>query len=155
MVALLDVSVLVALFDSGHRNHEAAHDWFDDHRHLGWATCPLTENGLLRVATSPTFANPPHRAVDVAARLASLRSGGHHHFWPAALSLTDDRIFNLTYVRGHRQLTDVYLVGVAKTQGGMLATFDRSIHLRAVKGATRDHLHVISAAPEESMPGGR
>jgi len=155
MVALLDVSVLVALFDSGHKDHQAAHDWFQDYRRNGWATCPLTENGFLRLATSPTFANPPHRAIDIASRLARLRGSGHHQFWPAALSLTDDRIFNLSFVRGHRQLTDVYLLGVAKTQGGTLATFDRSIHLAAVRGATRDHLQVISAAPGESRPGGR
>lgn len=49
-VSLLDVNVLVALFFPDHVHHDLAHDWFADHRHLGWATCPLTENGLIRVA---------------------------------------------------------------------------------------------------------
>ena len=49
-VSLLDVNVLVALFFPDHVHHELAHDWFADHREQGWATCPLTENGLVRVA---------------------------------------------------------------------------------------------------------
>ena len=48
-VALLDVNVLVALFNPVHVHQELAHDWFADHRASGWATCPLTENGFLRV----------------------------------------------------------------------------------------------------------
>src|SRR5205807_1947335 len=54
-VALLDVNVLVALFDPDHVHHEPAHRWFAEQRGTGWATCPLTENGLLRVLTHPAY----------------------------------------------------------------------------------------------------
>ena len=54
-VALLDVNVLVALFDSSHVHHEVAHDWFADHRAQGWATCPHTENGFVRVLANPAY----------------------------------------------------------------------------------------------------
>ena len=47
-VALLDVSLLIALFDRDHVHHEAAHDWFADHHSEGWATCPLSQNGFVR-----------------------------------------------------------------------------------------------------------
>lgn len=151
MATLLDVSVLLALFDPGHVHHELAHDWFEDHRREGWASCPITENGFIRLVTSPTFANPPHRAADIVPRLTALRRSGHHQFWPDSVSFTDEGVFNLAQIRGHKQLTDVYLLGLARSKGGALATFDRSIHLGAVKGATLANLQVISAAPEESM----
>ncbi len=150
MVALLDVSVLLPLFDSSHVHHELAHDWFQDQRREGWATCPLTENGLVRLATRVGYANPPLRPADIVSRLATLRRTGRHEFWPATLSLTDDRLFDAARIRGHKQITDSYLLGLAKSNGGALATFDQSIHLGSVKGATRQHLMVISAAPAES-----
>lgn len=153
VVALLDVSVLLALFDPSHVHHEIAHDWFEDQKPHGWASCPITENGFIRLATSPAFTNPPLRAADIVPKLNALRKSGHHHFWPDAPSLADDRIFNPAYIRGHQQLTDVYLLGVARAAGGALATFDRTIQLGAVKGATRAHLMVISAGPRESTSG--
>jgi predicted nucleic acid-binding protein len=56
--ALLDVNVLVALFDPDHVHHELAHDWFGDHRAQGWATCPVTQNGLVRVLSNPRYGSP-------------------------------------------------------------------------------------------------
>ncbi|MDO8680290.1 MAG: VapC toxin family PIN domain ribonuclease [Acidobacteriota bacterium] len=150
MIALLDVSILVALFDPGHVHHEIAHDWFDEQRREGWATCPLTENGFVRLATSLVYASPPHRPVEIVQRLATLRRSGRHHFWPDSLSLADERVFAPSLVRGHKQITDVYLLGLAAANHGTLATFDRSISIGAVKGATRSTLQVITAVPEGS-----
>lgn len=155
MVALLDVNVLIALFEPHHVHHEMAHDWFEDQRHAGWATCPVTENGFVRVVTNPAFANPPNRPVDIVHKLAVLRQSGQHHFWSDSLTLTDERVFNAALIRGHKQVTDIYLVGLAKKQGASFATFDRSIPLAAVKGATRANLQVISAVPAESSSGDR
>jgi toxin-antitoxin system PIN domain toxin len=146
VIALLDVSVLIALFDQTHRNHDVAHDWFDDQRVEGWATCPLTENSVVRVLSGAAFRNPPYRAVELIETLTALRGVGGHHFWPATVSLTDQAVFDPAYIAGHKQLTDVYLLGLAKVSGGALATFDRSIHLRAVKGATKANVKIISAA---------
>jgi toxin-antitoxin system PIN domain toxin len=146
VIALLDVSVLIALFDHTHRNHDAAHDWFDDQRAEGWATCPITENGVVRILAGAAFRNPPYRVVELIESLAALRAVGGHHFWPASLSLSDESVFDPAYIAGHKQLTDVYLLGLAKVSGGALATFDRSIQLRAVKGATKANLQIISAA---------
>ena len=69
---------------------------------------------------------------------------GDHAFWPAPVSLRDEKIFNPSFIRGHRQLTDVYLLGLAVKTGGRLATFDRTIPLGAVIGARREALAVIS-----------
>jgi hypothetical protein len=67
-----------------------------------------------------------------------------HVFWPDGLSITDERLFKPAFVRGHRQVTDVYLLGLAVKRGGRLATFDRTIPLGAVAGATPGAIAVIS-----------
>lgn len=140
--ALLDVSVLVALFDPDHIHHDAAHDWFAAHREHGWATCPLTELGLVRVLSSPAYWPGAERTAQAVDRFREFRASGDHQFWRDSLELTDD-IFRLAFLKGHRQLTDVYLLGLAVKRNGRLATFDRTIPTRAVSGADRDTLVVI------------
>jgi hypothetical protein len=148
--ALLDVNVLVALFDPDHVHHELAHDWFADNRRHGWATCPVTESGFLRVLSNPAYGiSEVARPGDLVARLRRFCASGHHQFWPDAVSLRDEMLFDLAMVAGHRQLTDVYLLGLAKKEGGRLATFDRTIPLKAVKGLRPDVLAVITAVDGE------
>jgi hypothetical protein len=89
-------------------------------------------------------------------RVGQLCATAQHTFWPDTVSLRDQTIFKVSFVRGHRQLTDVYLLGLAMAMGGCLATFDRTIPIGAVVGASRETLHVISAAPSgESSPPAR
>jgi hypothetical protein len=142
--ALLDVNVLVALFDADHIHHETAHDWFADHRQFGWATCSITENGFVRVAARVVEDAPLTRPSALVERLQTFQKSGGHRFWPDSVSLTDARVFHPAVIRGHRQVTDIYLLGLAKTMGGCLVTFDQTIPLGAVVGATRDTLQVIS-----------
>ena len=142
-VALLDVNFLVALFDAEHVHHEAAHDWFADHRALGWATCPITENGFVRVLANPSYGPQFTQASELIDCLRKLCASGHHEFWDDAISLRDGRLFNVT--QGYRQLTDICLLGLAVRRGGRLATFDQKIPLAAVKGATRASLEVVAA----------
>lgn len=141
--ALLDVNVLVALFDAGHVHHEAAHDWFGDNRKHGWATCPITENGFVRVLANPQ-SGVTERAPAIVESLRHFCASGHHQFWPEDLSLRDE-LFDLSVAQGHRQLTDIYLLGLAAQMGGVLATFDRSIPVRAVRTASAGTLVVIGA----------
>lgn len=147
--ALLDVNLLVALFDPDHIHHELAHDWFADHRRDGWATCPITENGFVRVLSNSTYGAALQRPSGLLDRLRRFCAGEHHRFWPASVSLRDDKLFTAALVRGHRQVTDVYLLGLAVRMKGRLATFDATIPRNAVVGATADHVHVISAANGE------
>lgn len=147
-VALLDVNVLVALFDPDHVHHEVAHDWFTDHRRHGWATCAVTETGLLRVVSRPGYGNDVHRPADLVPLLRKFCGSTGHHFWEESVSLRDEALFDPALIRGHAQLTDIYLLGMAKRHKGRLATFDRTIPYAAVKGAKRDLLQII--APESS-----
>lgn len=142
-VSLLDVNVLVALFFPDHIHHDLAHDWFADHRHEGWATCPLTENGLIRVACQQPSDESLLRPVDVVTHLSRFCRDKLHRAWTDSVSLTDATLFAPQFIGGHRQVTDVYLLGLAKKMGGRLATFDRSIPVKAVRGGTAELLHVI------------
>lgn len=143
--ALLDVNVLIALFDETHVHHQTAHDWFADHADAGWATCPLTENGFLRVLTHPR-AGVEDDPLTVFNSLRTFCGSRQHVFWEDAISLRDPRIFDDSVILSHKQLTDVYLLGLATRKRGRLATFDTRIPLKAVKGATRDNLAVIAPA---------
>ena len=147
--ALLDVNLLVALFDADHVHHELAHDWFADNKSEGWATCPVTENGLVRVLANPKYGSPMSAIPAMLERLEKFRVSGHHEFWTDVVSLTDSTLFTPSFVRGYRQLTDVYLLGLAHKKGGRLATFDRSIPLAAVTGAGRNTLEIIGPAGED------
>lgn len=142
--ALLDVNVLVALFDPDHVHHDEAHDWFADTGRRAWATCPITENGFVRAAAVLAAARPSTTIARLIASLRRFTSEPGHEFWPDTPTLTDASLFDPDRVVGHRQLTDVYLLGLAVKHRGVLATFDRKIPLAAVKGARREHLAVIA-----------
>jgi len=71
---LLDVNVLIALIDSSHVSHELAHDWFAREGRSCWATCPITENGLVRIIANPKYPNALSTAADAMALLAQLAS---------------------------------------------------------------------------------
>ena len=144
-VSLLDVNVLVALFFADHVHHDLAHDWFADHREDGWATCPLTENGLIRVACQQPADDAVVRPADVIRNLDRFRRDKHHRSWADSVSLTDATLFATQFISGPRQVTDVYLLGLARKMGGRLATFDRTIPVKAVRGATAESLVVIEA----------
>jgi uncharacterized protein len=142
MRALLDVNVLIALFDADHSLHGAAVTWFSEHGKAGWASCPLTQNGCIRVMSQPPYANPiPVHAV--AGRLREAAGDPHHEFWPDESSLLDERAIDTTRIHGPKQLTDVYLLALAVARGGRLVTFDRSLPIDAVLRAQRKHLVVI------------
>ena len=141
--ALLDINVLVALFDPDHVHHDIAHDWFADHRAQGWATCPITQNGLIRVLSNPRYGSAVSSLRAVHEAVQRFVSSSEHEFWPDDISLADKALFDVSAMSSHRQLTDVYLLGLATKGKGHLVTLDRSIPLRAVVGASPTTLTVI------------
>lgn len=146
-VHLLDVAVLVALFDPDHPHHELAHTWFADQRSAGWATCATTEAGFVRVMAHPDYGGTLTRLESVVERLRMFKASGHHHFWPEEVSIADLDVVRPSYMRGHRQVQDVLLLALAVRRNGRLATFDRTIPVSAVVGATRDSIAIIGASP--------
>ncbi|MCU1233851.1 MAG: domain family protein [Candidatus Solibacter sp.] len=145
-IALLDVNVLVALMDPTHIHHESAHRWLGVNRRRGWATCPITINGCIRILASPAYGTAIANVAEITSLLEIACSTPDHHFWPDSVSLLDKSLFRPSMLAGHRTITDVYLLGLAVRNHGRLATFDQSISLRAVHDATPGNLALISRA---------
>ena len=142
MRVLFDVNVLIALFDPGHVHHDRAHAWWEQNRASGWASCPLTQNGFVRVMSQPGYPNSV--ATPEAIRiLGTAEHQQEHAFWPDDLSITDSARFRSERILGPKQVTDLYLLSLAVQRDGRLATFDRTIPLLAVVGAKSQHLVVL------------
>ena len=142
MRALLDINVLIALLDAAHVHHARAMEWLGANIRDGWASCPLTQNGCVRVLAQPNYPNSVP-AVHAAARLREAVRTVHHAFWADDQSLLDDDLFNWTHLLGPRQLTDAYLLALAVRHKGRFVTLDRRVPLAAVPGAQAKHLVVV------------
>lgn len=142
MRSLLDVNVLIALLDSDHSLHRAASEWLSRNTAAGWASCPLTQNGCVRIMSTAGYRNS-HSLPVVAARLAEACATSLHQFWHDDISILDTQAVNCSRVHSPRQLTDVYLLALAVKHGGRLVTFDTAIARNAVVGADPRHLLAI------------
>jgi toxin-antitoxin system PIN domain toxin len=131
---LLDVNALIALIDPAHVCHDAAHRWFAEGGREAWATCPLTENGVIRIAGHPRYPGAPGSPAAVAAIVARLRTLSGHVFWPDDISLVGAEYIDAGQILTSGQVTDSYLLALAVAHGGQLATFDRRLSAKAVKG---------------------
>jgi hypothetical protein len=129
---LLDVNVLIALIDPAHVQHDRAHDWFAAEGQQAWASCPMTENGVLRIVGSARYPNSPGTPAAVAELITVLLSLNGHEFWPDDISLFDNRRANIASLLNSTQVTDTYLLALACAHGGKLATFDRKLVVAAV-----------------------
>jgi uncharacterized protein len=140
--ALLDVNVLIALLDSDHASHDSAIDWFAQHAREGWASCPITQNGCIRIMSNPAYPNPlPVQAV--IQHLAGACRQDIHEFWPDEVSLLDSEVVDTTRIHGPRQLTDMYLLALAVQHEGRLVTFGTGMPLAAVRKATTQNLLIL------------
>ena len=100
MRALLDVNVIIALLDSAHVMHASACTWLERNLDQGWATCPLTQTGVVRIMAQPAYPNT-QPAQQVAARLAEACDHPSHAFWPQQISLLqEDRCLSAGTGRG-------------------------------------------------------
>jgi uncharacterized protein len=145
VISLLDVNVLVALFDPAHVYHEAAHAWFGVNRIRRWATCPLTENALVRVLSNPRISWPAHGGGGCGLAAADLLFESRPCLLGDSISMRDHARFHWNRIQGHRQLTDVYLLALSVSNEGRLATFDSAISIRSVQAAKPPHLELVAA----------
>lgn len=146
MRALLDVNMLLALADARHPLHETAGRWrMNDLGPDGWASCPLTQNGFVRICTQKSYPNPlsMHEALGVLDRMTSRAD---HAFWADDASLLDTTLIDRTRLLGPRLITDVYLLALAAKRGGRLVTLDTGISVQAVRGARPGNLCVVGQA---------
>ena len=143
MRALLDVKVWIALIDNAHQLSDLA-NVFIAKTGVKIATCPLVENGVVRVMSSPHYSRRGAPAIQqVRERLREAWGALDHAFWADDVSLREDERFNFARVQGHNQITDLYLLALAVHHGGCLASFDQSIALSSVHGAMPKHLLML------------
>lgn len=139
MRALFDVSALLAVFDKDHVFHATARAWWTVNPSDGWATCPLTQNGFIRIMSQPSYLQK-RSAIEAVEALRIGVQQPDHEFWSDDISITDAALFDYDYILGPNQITDVYLLGLAAKKGGRFVTFDRGLSLKAVRGAQPRHL---------------
>jgi toxin-antitoxin system PIN domain toxin len=143
MRALLDVNVLIALLDPDHAFHDRGHNWWAANAKHGWASCPLTENGVVRIMSNPGYSrHVTFTPGDLIGRLGQFAENSDHKFWSDDISFRDKAIFSTDRIHGSRSLTDLYLLALATEHQGRLVTFDRGIPLSAVSLAKPENLCV-------------
>ncbi len=131
---LLDINLLLALTDPMHVHHEPAHLWFAEKGKTAWATCAITENGFIRIASHPRYPNRPGDLPAVFSILSQLCSAPGHRFWAEDISIL--QILKPKTLISHAHITDAYLLGLAVYKKGKLATLDRRIPAESVTNGT-------------------
>ena len=144
MTYLLDVNLLIAFCDPFHAHHQHAHRWFSAEKVVNWATCPLTENGFVRITSGSTYPGGHGTVVEQLDQLRqSCRQSGHI-FWPDDLSIRDKDMWSMLQTINPHQLTDLYLLALAVKRGGKLASFDQRIPAHLIQGG-KAALHIVRA----------
>ena len=141
MKSLLDVNCLIALFDEPHASHLIVKNWFLNAESNGWLTCPITENGCIRILSAQVYARPKP-AVAVIHALRQAFKNPSHHFVADDFSLTDSGWLEPSLLTSS-QVTDICLLKLAMKNNARLVTLDRRIKHSAVEGATLEHLLVL------------
>lgn len=141
--ALLDVNVLIALLDAQHVHHRLCQQWLHQHIADGWASCPITLNGCIRIMSQPTYPNAVP-LQQVAARLQQAMQTPQHQFWPDDVNPLQGDTMQWQQLLHSRQVTDAYLLALACRHEGRLVTLDRKISLRHVGNSSDDNLHIIT-----------
>ncbi len=143
MRALLDINVLIALLDPDHAFHARAHAWWRRDRPT-WASCPLSENGAVRIMASPSYSKARRFTVgELVTLLQTFTAASNHAFWPDSISILDPARFDHPRILSAKALTDLYLLSLAVEKSGRLVTFDQGIALSAVTAATPKNLLVL------------
>ena len=142
MALLLDVNVLIARIDPRHEHHERVIRWEHDNASERLVTCPLTQNGFVRIYGHPGYPDGPGSPAEALVELRHLLNLRTHQFIADSVSLSDTTVFGPLAGTTPKQLTDVYLLGLAVSEGIYFATTDSRVYHEAVIGGEKG-LHVI------------
>jgi uncharacterized protein len=119
VIELFDSNVLVALALPAHVHHERVSSWWAARDSDGFATCPITQGALLRLAMQRG-----HSIHDAMRLLQAISTLPDHEFWPDSLRYEEVRIAG---VLGHRQVTDAYLAQLARQHRARLVSLDAGL----------------------------
>jgi toxin-antitoxin system PIN domain toxin len=127
MTYLLDANALIALAWPEHTLHERVARWFERRGQKEWATCAFTQSALVRILSNPSFSEQALTPADALLLLEQNTAHPNHRFWSTDISLQDALEAAQITLQGHQQVTDAYLVGLARHKKGVLATCDASL----------------------------
>lgn len=137
---LLDVNILIALSDPAHIHHQRVRCWFLSGERDAWATCPLTENGFVRILGHMGYSEFAGGTEGARAALCVITGSPGHQFWSDDLSLTDAKVFST--LASAKQLTDQYLLALAVAHDAMFATLDERIDPSFIAGGAEAYFIV-------------
>lgn len=143
--ALLDANLLIALIWPAHQHHERAHAWFERRGRASWASCPLTELAFVRIVSNPAFSVDALNPADALALLKRSLAHPRHEFWPDEVEVSD-ALGQAAGQKGHRQLTDAYLLALAHRHAAVLASFDAGLRSLAT-GQRAGALELVTSSP--------
>lgn len=144
MAYLLDVNVLIALAWPWHEAHARTRSWFADHAAKGWATCPMTEAGFVRIVSNPSFSLQAVTPKEALRGLEISLLDPAHRFWPDDIPLATALAESGSRLAGHQQITDAYLLALAMHHKGKLATLDRQLARSLPEsGRERGYLEIV------------
>lgn len=124
---LLDVNVLIALMWPAHEGHQRAQNWFGQNAGEGWATCPFTQAGFVRIVSNPAFSRDAVTPKEAMSILAATMRHKAHQFWADEIDVISAAWPYAEQLSGHQQVTDAYLLGLARHKKGKLGTMDRAV----------------------------
>jgi toxin-antitoxin system PIN domain toxin len=133
MRRLLDINVLIALCDPNHVEHQRVVLWFVERGSKAWASCAVTENGFIRILSDPSYPGLPGSVATASDLLRALRRHKGHEFWADDYSIADGSV-DLSRVTGNRQITDLYLLGLAAKRKAKFSSLDTRIPAHLIKG---------------------
>jgi uncharacterized protein len=140
---LLDVNVLVAMAWPRHSAHSAVQRWLAREGRKGWASCPFTQSGFVRIISNPAFSRDALAPEQALSLLRANLEHPAHQFWPAGITV-NEALAKVGKVVGHQQITDAYLLGLAIHNRGRLATLDRrATSLLPTNGPGQSRIEVI------------
>jgi hypothetical protein len=124
---LLDTNVLIPLLWPKHTGQAKVRAWFTKNAAKSFATCSLTQAGFLRITCSPFITGERFSLSDAQDLLLDFIRWPGHAFWPTPISYFEATAPFKRRMHGPKQITDGYLLGIAKHHGGKLATMDKAV----------------------------
>lgn len=146
MIAMPDVNVLVALAWPNHVHHDVVHRWFRTAMKRGWATCPITQAGFVRVSSNTRAIPEAKTPAEANELLKELEALAGHEFWTDEVSVSGSALFDWERIVAYRQITDAHLLAVARVHGGRLATLDAGLASLLAESEAHAHLEILVAA---------
>ena len=143
---MLDLNLLLALAWPLHIHHDPAHSRFDREALPGWATCPLTQLGFVRLSSDPAFTSDAVSPTEALTLLQDITAMDGHEFRSNNVDCVSAAFANVMQIAGHRQVTGAYLLSLARKRSGCLATLDRRMsRLLSRSDRPNPHLRVVEA----------